>query len=549
MATLGAAFQCALSPLRHWFRIKAITASKANRPKYVCERAPDTGSGYLLCFRSLRSDFLVQKQYGLVLLLYTCLLAVFYVYLPYNAHAAGSYVSKKPNIILIMADDLGFADIGAFGSVEIRTPHIDQLSSEGTRYTQFYSGAPVCSPARGVLMTGLHTGHGRIRGNRPIVGGTPTAFENGKKRLSLTGKEITIASVLKDAGYATAISGKWGIGEQESTAIPTKMGFDEWLGYLNQNHADYYYPDFLWRNESRQTIPENQDAYKSSYFEELIPDSLFDYIEAYTGVGENPRNDKKIYSNDLMLDFAIEFIRANKSNPFFLYLPFTIPHKNLEVPSLGVYADKDWPLDAKIYAAMVSRLDSYVGDIANELEGLGIIENTLLIFTSDNGPADSQITAFFNSTGQLRGTKATLYEGGLKVPLIIKWPDVVPRGKVDDTPWMFVDVFPTLLDIAGGSYSGKLDGLSLLPTILGEEQDLSARLLYWEFPQERLWQAGRLGDWKGIRNGMDQPLQLFDLRKDPFESRDISKRYPEIVKNLEKLLTEEHVPLPYWPVD
>jgi arylsulfatase A-like enzyme len=492
----------------------------------------------------------VQNTIRLISPAYACLVAVFAIsFACSKAHATENYISQKPNIVFIMADDLGYADIGAFGSTKIRTPHIDQLSREGARYTQFYSGAPVCSPARDVLLTGLHTGHSRIRGNRPLVGGTPTAFENGKKRLSLTGEETTIATGLKEAGYATGISGKWGIGEQESAATPTQMGFDQWLGYLNQNHADYYYSDFLWRNQTRQAIPENTGAYDSSYFDDLIPDFMLEYIDSNTGQATNQGTGSKIYSNDLMRDFALDFIRTNRQRPFFLYLPVTIPHKNMEVPSLGIYADKDWPDDAKIYAAMVSRLDSYVGDIVNELQVLGISENTIVIFTSDNGPADNEVSAFLNSAGKLRGTKASLYEGGLKVPLIIKWPNVVPPGSVDNTPWMFVDVFPTLLDIAGGSYSSELDGLSLLPTILGQEQDTSDRLLYWEFPKERLWQAGRLGSWKGIRQGMNQPLQLFDLQKDPLESRDVSKNNPEIVKRLETLITQEHIPSPHWPVD
>ncbi|MCZ6672561.1 MAG: arylsulfatase [Verrucomicrobia bacterium] len=442
-----------------------------------------------------------------------------FIFASCKAKSSNSVQPSRPNIIYIMADDLGYADLGSFGSKKIKTPNIDQLAREGTRYTQFYAGSPVCAPARCVLMTGLHAGHALIRSNSPKVGGQLEVFGEGSMRLSLTGKEATVASILKNGGYATGISGKWGIGEPNSNAQPTQMGFDEWLGYLNQNHAPYYFTDFLWRNEERQSIPENENG------------------------------NREVYSNDLMRDFAIDFIQDHRSEPFFLYLPFTIPHSHMEVPSLDEYADKDWPEDAKIYAAMVSRLDSYVGNIVDELERLGIADNTAVFFTSDNGPVNNDRTVFFDSAAGKRGTKGTVYEGGLSVPLIVKWPGVVSKGDTDDTPWMFVDVFPTFIDMAGESYSGNLDGVSLLPTILGENQDLSDRFLYWEFPRDRLWQAGRLGNWKGVRHGMDQPLELYDLQKDPFETNDISKNHSGIVKDFERRFEEEHEPSPHWPVN
>lgn len=436
-----------------------------------------------------------------------------------KGRTSSSETDSRPNIIYIMADDLGYGDPGCFGGKMIRTPHIDQLAREGTRYTQFYAGSPVCAPARCVLMTGLHSGHALIRNNSPQVGGRLEPFGEGGMRLSLTGNETTVASALKATGYATGISGKWGIGEPDSEAQPNQMGFDEWLGYLNQNHAPYYYTDFLWRNTEKLVIPENQNG------------------------------QREVYSNDLMRDFALKFIRDKQDESFFLYLPFTIPHALMEVPSLGQYAHEDWPEDAKIYAAMVSRLDSYVGEIVDELEKLGLTDNTVVFFTSDNGPVNNDRTVLFDSAAGKRGTKGTVYEGGLAVPLVVKWPGVVAAGATNDIPWMFVDVFPTFVEMAGGSYSGKLDGVSLLPTIRGEKQDLSKRFLYWEFPRDRLWQAGRLGKWKGIRNGMDQPLELYDLEKDPYESNDLSTSHPDIVKDIERRLTEEHVPSPHWPVN
>ncbi len=462
-----------------------------------------------------------------------------------SSHAAGAERQLRPNIIFIMADDMGYADVGAFGSEMINTPNIDQLARQGTLYTQFYAGASVCAPSREVLMTGLHTGHTVFRSNTPKVGGKTEAFGEGTRRISLTGEETTIAAVLKEAGYTTGITGKWGIAEPNSEATPMKMGFDEWLGYLNQNHANYYYPDYLWRNNARMAIPENTHAYSYDILADLAPDFVLDLVDEYWAA---PRTeDKRIYSNDLMRDFALDFIRDNHASPFFLYFAATIPHKLMEVPSLGEYSEKDWPRDAKNYAAMVSRLDGYVGEIVEELDRLGIAENTLIIFTSDNGPVENEVSTFFHSAGRLRGTKGTLYEGGLKVPMIIKWPNAVPAGAVSNVPWMFVDVFPSLVEMAGAAYSGQLDGLSLLPTILGQDQDLSDRFLYWEFPRKRLWQAGRLGKWKGVREGTDQPLELYNLEKDPNETTNVADSHPGIVKEIEKRLSEEHVPSPYWP--
>ncbi len=424
-----------------------------------------------------------------------------------------------PNIIFIMADDLGYGDLGCFGGDRILTPNIDRLAEQGTRFTQFYAGSPVCAPSRCVLMTGLHTGHARIRGNGPKVGGELEKFGEGNMRLSLIGDEATVASVLKEVGYATGAAGKWGIGEPTSAGTPTHMGFDEWLGYLNQNHASYYYTDFLWRNREKMTIPENRDG------------------------------KRQVYSNDMMRDFALDFMRRHSEGPFFLYLPFTIPHALMEVPSLVPYEEKDWPESVKIYAAMVSRLDGYVGEIMEELERLGITEKTLIMFTSDNGAVDNDRTVFLDSTAGKRGRKSTVYEGGLNVPLIVRWPGEVEAGATDETVWMFVDILPTFAELAGVRWLKNPDGVSLAPTLRGEPQDLSKRFLYWEFPRKRLLQAGRLGKWKAVRYGLDGPLELYDLKADPLEKYDVSGRYPEIVKDFVKRLRSEHVPSPHWPVD
>ena len=427
--------------------------------------------------------------------------------------------SRPPNIIFIMADDLGYGDLGCYGSKYIATPHIDALAGQGTRYTHFYAGAPVCAPSRCVLMTGLHSGHGLIRGNSPQVGGVEELFGEGGMRLSLTGREPTVAEALRKQGYATGAAGKWGIGEPQSKGTPVQMGFDSWLGYLNQNHASYYYTDFLWKDDSRLSISGNKDG------------------------------NRTVYSNDLFRDYALDFIRENRKQPFFLYLPITIPHELMEVPELGDYANRDWSESAKIYAAMSTRLDGYVGEIMDELDHWKLAEDTLLIFTSDNGPVNKERSEELHSAGGLRGRKGSLYEGGLRVPIIARWPGVVAEGETNETPWMFADVFPTLLEVAGESVEYGMDGVSLLPTLQGEEQDMSKRPLYWEFPRDRLWQAGRRENWKAIRYGMDQPIELYNLQEDPYESRNVANENGETVAQFEAFFDAEHVPSAHWPVD
>lgn len=437
----------------------------------------------------------------------------------FSAGAASAEATSRPNIIFIMADDLGYGDLGSYGGERIETPNLDRLAREGTRFTEAYSGSPVCAPARCVLVTGLHTGHARIRGNSPFVGGQPEAFGEGGNRLSLIGDEPSIAAALRSAGYRTGAAGKWGLSEPGTPGTPNRMGFDEWLGYLNQNHAAYYYTDYLWENEEKMVIPEN------------------DGVEG------------TVYSNDLFRDFALGFIRENRDRPFFLYLPVTIPHNRMEVPDLGIYEELDWPEPFKIYAAMVTRLDDYVGEILAELDTLNLASNTLVIFTSDNGPLKGERTEFLDSAADLRGYKATLYEGGLRVPMIARWPGIVPDGEVRDGAWMFVDVFPTLLDIAGAKPPEGLDGVSVFPLLKGEPQDLSNRALYWEFSRDRLWQAARMGPWKGIRFGTDQPLELYNLESDPAESNDVAADHPDIIESLASFFDANHTPSPHWPVD
>lgn len=438
------------------------------------------------------------------------------------AGATPAPASDRPNIIFIMADDLGYGNLGSFGSDSIRTPHLDRLAKQGTRFTQYYSGSPVCAPARSVLMTGLHTGHTRIRDNGPQEGGRIEAFDEGREggvRLSFTADQHTVATALRDAGYTTGISGKWGLGEPGTEGTPNRHGFDEWLGYLNQNHAAYYYTDYLDENEGRREIPENAGGRE------------------------------RVYSNDVFSDFAIDFVRRHRDGPFFLYLPYTIPHNRMEVPDLGEYADRGWPEDARIYAAMVTRLDGYVGRLMAELDRIGLADDTLVMFTSDNGALGGQRADVLNSNAALRGAKSTLYEGGIRVPLIVRWPGVVEAGGTDDTIWGFADMFPTFASLAGARIPEGLDGLDASAVLRGKSPGaFRNRALYWEFPRNRLWQAVREGRWKGIRYGTDQPLELYDLEEDPFEQRDVAAANSEVVTRLERFLDSSHVPSPHWPV-
>lgn len=441
---------------------------------------------------------------------------------PLFAAGEAARPASRPNIIFIIADDLGYADLGCYGSPHIATPHIDRLAAAGTRFTQCYAGSPVCAPSRGVLMTGLHTGHGRIRDNMPKVGGVLEPYAEGREkgmRLSLSAADHTVAQALQAAGYVTGMTGKWGLGEEGSDGVPAKKGFDEFLGYLNQNHAAYYYTDYLDGIDGRKPITANAGG--------------------RTGV----------YSNDLFADFAVDFVRRHRTRPFFLYLPFTIPHNRMEVPALGAYADKPWPQDAKTYAAMVSRLDGYVGRLLAELDELDLARKTIVFFTSDNGVLEGPRARLLGSAGRLRGFKGTVYEGGLRVPMIARWPGRIPAGRESAEPWMFMDFFPTALELAGLPRRAGLDGVSVVSLLTGEASTPGDRVFYWEYPQKRLHQAIRKGNWKGVRFGTDQPLALYDLSRDEAESRDLAAGHPEVVRDLERRLGAARLPTPHWPVD
>jgi len=422
--------------------------------------------------------------------------------------------NRRPNIVLIVADDLGYGDLSCYGQQRFRTPNIDRLGAEGTRFTDFYSGTTVCAPSRCSLMTGLHTGHAYVRGNAFAGSGIP--LRPGDK---------TIPEVLKSAGYRTGIFGKWGLGENDTTGQPNRKGFDEWFGYLNQAHAHFYYTDYLYRNTGKVTI------------------------------------EKVRYSHDLIATAALDFIRNQKDGPFFLYLPFTIPHASLEVPedSLKEYRGRfpetpykgdhytDQPAPNAAFAAMVSRLDRDVGRILRLLQELGHLDNTLVLFTSDNGPhkEGGHDPAFFHSSGPFKGIKRDLYEGGIRVPLLARWPGQIPAGKVSGHPWAMWDMLPTFAELTGARPPAGLDGLSQLPALVGRSCPVH-EYFYWEFHEGRFSQAVRSGNWKGVRTNAGQPLELYDLKTDVGEQKNIASQHGDVVKRLEDYLETARTVSEFW---
>ncbi len=434
-----------------------------------------------------------------------------------EAFAAGG---EKPNIIFIMADDLGYADLGCYGQRHVKTPRVDRMAREGLKFTQCYTGAVVCAPSRSVLMTGQHTGHTRVRGNK----GDNTPPHDGQNgRIPLRPEDFTVAKLLQNAGYRTGITGKWGLGEPGSTGLPNDHGFDEWLGYLNQDHAPDYFTDFLWRNKNKQPIPENADK------------------------------KRRVYSHDLLTDFALDFIRENKSRPFFLYVPYCIPHKKLEVPDLEQYADKDWSEDAKIFAAMVTRMDRDVGRILDLVDELGIDGKTLVFFCSDNGSAFVW-EGLFDSCGPLREKKGSLYDGGIRTPMVLRQPGKVPAGETSEAVWYFADLLPTAAELAGVKPPENIDGIGVAEAFYAAKppkklaRKLRNRFLYWEVPKkDNLRQAVRHGDWKAVRPGQGKPLELYDLSKDVGESNDVAAQNPKVVEKIEKYLKTCRTDSIHWP--
>ncbi|MDQ8183781.1 arylsulfatase [Pelagicoccus sp. SDUM812005] len=451
-------------------------------------------------------------------------------HLPFLALLALSvyaHATSKPNIIFIMADDLGYGDVGFNEQERIKTPNLDQLAREGMVFTDHYSGSTVCMPSRGCLLTGKHLGHATIRGN-PRWTASGTAVD-------LRPEDVTIAEELKRAGYHTGVVGKWGLAEASDDSLPTRQGFDYFYGYRNHKDAHHYYWPDLWENESIAHLPEN-----------------------------DVENTKGKYVHDLLTDAALRFIDQNSDQPFFLYLAYTIPHYELTVPedSKRQYQDLNWP-ERKMkkahyrhdregnvtYAGMVSRMDRDIGRLIERLQEQGLDEKTLVIFTSDNGPEYERNDRFFNSSGPLRGGKRDLYEGGIRVPFVARWPSKIDPGTKSDHVSAFWDFLPTACEIANIQPTDTVDGLSYLPTLLSQtKRQKQHDYLYWEFNEKQgPIQALRKDKWKAVRKG-EQDLELYDLSKDLSEENDISHQHPEIARKLNQAIDAARTPHPEFPL-
>jgi arylsulfatase A-like enzyme len=414
-----------------------------------------------------------------------------------------SYSNKrKPNIIFIMADDLGYGDLECYGQKHFKTPNIDKLAKEGLLFTQAYAGSTVCTPSRCSLMTGKHNGHTSARDNIPHY------------KTYLDNNDVTIAEVLKQAGYKCGGIGKWSLGDAGTIGQATNKGFNMWFGYLNQDHAHYYYTEYLDDDERRLELTGNTLS-------------------------------KNHYSHDLMTERACDFIKKNKEAPFFLYAAYTLPHfssteedpDGLAVPSTEPYDNKDWDQRSKKYASMIHRLDCDVGRIVKLIDELKLSDNTLIIFTSDNGPHNNTPKQF-NSNGALSGFKRDLNEGGIRVPFIARWPGVVPAGQTSDEIVTFWDMMPTLAELAGSDIPQNIDGISVVNALTGRPQEQTHEYLYWDYGhcRDRYDQAVRIGKWKGIRLGQNNKIQLFNLENDIGEKNDVAANHSDIVVKIKNIM-------------
>ncbi len=442
--------------------------------------------------------------------------------------------SKQPNIVFVLADDLGYGDLGCYGQEKIKTPDLDRMAAEGMRFTQHYAGSTVCAPSRCALMTGQHTGHCIIRGNALVP---------------LRPSDVTVAELLKKAGYATALIGKWGLGEAGSTGVPNKQGFDYFFGYLNQVRAHNSYPAWLWRNQEKVKLG-NEVVYANEGYARNV------------GSAATKRVD---YSHDLFTEEALRFIERNNKQPFFFYLAYTIPHANneshlvgwhgMEVPDYGIYEDEDWPEPQKGHAAMISRMDRDIGRLFDRLQEMGLDERTIVFFSSDNGPhkEGGAEPEFFDSNGPLRGIKRDLYEGGVRIPMIVHWPGKIEPGSVSDHMSAFWDFLPTCCELAGLRIPGDIEGISVVPTLLGWcDKQKKHEFLYWEFHEQGGKQSVRMGDFVGIRLNLHRdtegPIELYNLKDDIGENNNIADRHPDVVAKIAKIMKTARTDSPHWPV-
>ncbi len=462
----------------------------------------------------------------------------FFVFCAFPLLAASA---APPNIIYILADDLGYGEVGCYGQEWIKTPHIDRLAEEGMKFTQHYTGQAVCAPARCALMTGMHMGHAFVRNNRSMKE-RPRDEDKWQWRgqTPIPDDAVTIAEVLKEKGYATAAYGKWGLGYEGSTGDPLKQGFDDFGGFLCQAHAHNHYPRFLWKGGKQIPMPGND--------------------RILTGTQ---------YSQDYFIQWGKEFIQTNKDRPFFLYLPFAIPHLSIQAPEesvaayRGVIPEEDYvhkgylehPTPRAGYAAMITHMDRGIGEIMALLKELGLDENTIVMFSSDNGPAFERLggadSDFFESAGPFRGRKGTLLEGGIRIPLVARWPGEIRPGSVSGHISAFWDILPTFAELAGATAPEGIDGISFVPTLLGSSSQTRHDYLYWEFIAYGGQQAVRMGDWKGLRRDIKKTKQLntalYNLAKDPGESINLAKKHPAILAKIEQIMEDARTPSGVFP--
>lgn len=464
-----------------------------------------------------------------------CILAALGALAAGDAARAGDRASR-PNLIWIMADDLGYGELGCYAQRVIQTPRLDRMAREGLRFTQFYAGATVCAPSRSVLMTGQHHGRTRVRGN---------AGPGNPQAQALRPEDVTVARMLQGAGYATALIGKWGLGDAGAaeSGLPRRQGFDYFYGYLNQHHAHNHFPAFLWRNEQQV--------------------SLANVVTPVGEAGAGYATQALAYADDLFADECLKFVEQHRQRPFFLCWCPVVPHANnertralkdgAEVPDYGPYADRDWPNPDKGQAAMITRLDGQVGRLLDHLQALGLDDRTLVLFTSDNGPHNESHHDLkrFQPAGPLRGIKRSLTDGGIRVPLIARWPGHIAAGSETGHVAYFGDWMATAAELAGGKAPDGCDSISFVPTLEGRPTEQRRHeFLYWEFHERGFSQAALYqGRWKGIRERTpDAPLALYDLPHDIGEEHDVAADHPQIVARLETYLKTARSESADWPI-
>ncbi len=443
-----------------------------------------------------------------------CFAAIGFVCSSYVGSA--SQAAEKPNFIFVLSDDIAQGDLGCYGQKLIKTPRLDQMAAEGTRFTQAYCGTSVCAPSRSSFFTGLHCGHCPVRGNYEVP---------PEGQFPLPDKTVTIAEVAKGAGYATATFGKWGMGFFDTTGSPFKQGVDHFFGYNCQRHAHSYFPTYLYKDDQPFVLP-----------------------------GNNGRTVGKTYAQELIQKDMIKWLKSNGKKPFMMFYAITLPHGRHEIDDFGIYKDKPWTERQKAYAAQVTRIDTDMGELVDTLKELGVADNTLIIFTGDNGSSfspDSEIGKRFDQASNgLRGYKRGMYEGALRQAALAWWPGTVPAGRVDHQPWAFWDMMPTFVELSGaGKPAGyETDGKSLVSYLKGGEAP-ERDYFYWELHLgNRPVQAARFGDWKAVRNGFDKPIEIYDLSKDAGEKNNLAADRPDLVKKATAIFKEAHREDPNWPL-